>query len=243
MEKGLGTDMRRSTVLLGRRGVACASGIVCAAWVVSMLIGCDRSPGSATEKVVYAKMNDLAKRYYGAILNNGESPVFRGNALAVTAQLAKHPLDADSPPMLVSAAIGTVGSDSPHKTLYLLCMALAPNQRRTQGVFLFVTGKGRTVVFTFQLKSSERPEEFAGFATRAVSVNSEQLAGLGKEDQRGVLHVDRVDYDRANPGASLDLPVPEGDVAVGLCYPDGTYTNFVPLVRCAEGKEPYEPPW
>ena len=112
MENGLRTDRHGANVCLGG-GLTCAVTVaVCVSLAIGM--GCDPGEGTPSGKERYAVLSERAMGYYTAILSNGESPVFRGNALAIIAELSKQALDADSQPMVVSAAIGSVGRDPSH---------------------------------------------------------------------------------------------------------------------------------
>ena len=60
-----------------------------------------------------------------------------------------------------------------------------------------------------------------------VSMDAQALASLGTQHPDGIIYVDASAFKEDQS----KIWIPEGEVAVGLRYPDGSYSNFVPLER------------
>lgn len=169
----------------------------------------------------------LAVERFAGIIAEDDVAVVRGNGLAAMELLRREMFARDSKPLLIRARLfrttyGALGLDA---------WALTASHRRTHAVFVFVDEQGRTVKVLYRLASSDGPVwvgGLGGFCGRAVVVPRRRLAELAKEVADGTNEVSDPSF--------ADLPpahfyVPDGDVAVGVRNPDGTYSNFVPLIR------------
>ena len=188
--------------------------------------GCQ--PGADTESAKFAKLEGEVLQQCKESVQKGESTVFRANALALMSEIRLRGYNRKTPPMVIGAVIG---KNPRGEGEILVCDAIAPAKKRDRAVLLYVDSKVRSVQLLFPLETADYPGYASGFVCWVRHVSGDELAGLGAYHEDGTIHVDEDAYDKKYPEFKNVAPVPDGDVAVGLRYPDGTYTNFVPLVR------------
>jgi len=112
-----------------------------------------------------------------------------------------------------------------------LLRAVERGPHRGAVVFTFVDSRDRLVHYTYHVDPQTYNAGAAyGVARPAMRVSREELVQSGKEGEDGTVYVDSSTF-----GQKPDVVrVPDGEVAVALRYPDGSYSNFVLLVRSRE---------
>jgi hypothetical protein len=181
-----------------------------------------------------------AYRQYGIVAPNavewytrwteaGNTATARANALCVAWMLRVRGLDRTTPPIMVSAILVKWPQSHANE---LIIDAMAPDDTATHVVLVFKDEQGRTVQVLYKRDPCDQPiwpcSRVLTFLAFEVPMRGLSSAGCQADD--GTVHLDGEDIHRLL-ASYTGLAVPEGDVAVGLRYPDGTYTNFVPLWR------------
>lgn len=229
--------MRTSPALLLGLSVFAAGVVI--GYVADRCLDSGFFDGGRTSKL-YRDMTKHAIRFYRGAPDRTTSAVARANANAVAENLAREALGPRSKTVVVYAAFGF---SARRGKLLLTAEAIGPAPVRTHGVLFFVDRHGRSVQYLFRLESSDDPRALStGFVQEACRAGAEEIAGLGVEAHDGTLHVRDVEFFKAHPDRGGEVPVPDGEIAVGLRNPDGSYTNFVPLQRCkGPEQEPHAP--
>lgn len=200
-----------------------------AAGVVLALASDSEEAGEKPSLFGFAKKADLIAFRDHTCGRNARAAMFdvvtRGNALAAQKLMAS-----EDPPRqaLVAFAIARTA---------LWVAAAEAGEHRNALVLLWADADGRL----HHIRYPFDPEMYAtsaggGVFQRWDEIGPEALAALGGEEREGLIYVDGAKYG----GWPERVGVPPGEVACGLGYADGTYSNFVPLVR--EFTAPTSPP-
>ena len=150
----------------------------------------------------------------------------RGNALAAAQVIRRGRYQPSTPPFLIGARMFAYRGEN------RLCVDRLPVDRKENSlVFLFSLPGGVVGQILTELEPVSDPLLVSESVFSPVEVSGETLASLGKMNEDGTYHISSADCRDLLPGGPLVVPVPEGDVAVGIIYEDGSYSNFVALER------------
>jgi hypothetical protein len=156
--------------------------------------------------------------FFGTIsrARGGYGVVTRGNGLA-----AQHLLRTRKPgkPAMVAFALARE---------CLSVGAVEAGAHRNSLILLWANDDGRLVHLSYPLDPTTYSTNVAGgIVYRYDTTPRDDLMGLRPEERDGISYIDGSKYS----GWPERMGVPPGEVACALGYPDGTYSNFVPLVR------------
>jgi hypothetical protein len=219
--------MTRRRAIYVTIGVAVVSGIV--AFV------CAYNWPARVRAALEKKMVDGSIGAYLGLARCGETPTIRGNAMAAIESLRRGKLAPECRAIMVRARTGPACRDPDGTADGIRVEALAANRERDRAVFVFIDKNWRTVMVVVPLESSRGINDMAGFTARVEWAPEEEILRSAIAEDDSIVSVDglALSQERGHPSIVVVLPR-ERSVAVGLRYPDGIYSNFVPLARLAE---------
>jgi len=172
------------------------------------------------------RLGEGVQQAYKRYLVSGITASERANALSVREGLRVHGIAADfGARVVVGEFLRVRGTDSG----YLIIDAFAAADVCSDVVVVFADSKGRTALVAWPLPLREQFMYCTLQRIGAFAVPMQEVSGLGRACEDGTIHISQEEVDRRWPSHRGELVVPEGDVAIGIRYDDGTYTNFVPL--------------
>ena len=109
-----------------------------------------------------------------------------------------------------------------------MVMAIQPGPHPSHVVLMCVDDEGRLLHYSHPVDSSGLKLEW-GFGARLswLPIKRGVLAGMGNLHSDGIIYVESTAFREQQD----NIRIPDGEVAVGLRYGDGTYSNFIPLER------------
>ena len=146
----------------------------------------------------------------------------RSNMHAAEAMVRLHKSVTVAGPILTYAS----GGGDPIYAFGLL--AIQPGPHPSHVVLMCVDDEGRLVHYSHPVDSSSLKQEW-GFSALLdwLPIKRGVLAGMGKLHSDGIIYVESAPFQDQQD----KIRIPDGEVAVGLRYGDGTYSNFIPLER------------
>jgi hypothetical protein len=181
------------------------------------------------------KMVDVVIGRYLSLARYGETPTSRGNAMAAMETLRRGKLVPECRAIMVRARTGPTRLDPDGTADGIQVEALAGNRERDSAVFVFIDKNWRTVMVVVPLETGRDINDDAGFTAGVAWAPEEEILRSAIPVDDWIVSVDglALSQERGHPSVVVVLPK-EKSVAVGLRYPDGIYSNFVPLARLAE---------
>jgi len=159
----------------------------------------------------------------------GESVTTRANALAAAAMLEIDGLSKRTRPRVVRAYL-TKPSGWPNET-WLSLEAVAGSQERDRLVVVFKGFDGGTIIERARLETDDLPTADIGIIAPVAFLPLSDFEHNAHPLYPGVRVVDCAKLHKLNPNLERHIPLPDAEMAVGLMFPDGTMTNFIPIER------------
>ena len=222
--------MKRRTIITGLSLVASAGlGIVAGIVIWGRLREGSGGPNFSQPRVLRGlppgdteSLLDMCRVHRRA---KGLGLLVRSNAHAAEAMIRLRKRQPCVGPIVMHAYTGSDGG--------ILVDAIEAGPHRSAVVLMFTDEKGRLVHYSHPVDPASYAAGCAYGVCLGWSIGAtrQTLADCGTLGKDGVIYVQTSDL-KENPEK---IRIPDGEVAVGLRYPDGSYSNFVPLERPGEG--------